>query len=97
MSTIDFPRPELHPGEWRELSPGEWAAACADQSLQAFRSVLEAIRNRVLVVAADIPAAQRKEINRELSIMHWQLEEARRARALPDFPGTVHLVRERRA
>ena len=94
MTSIDFPTPELQPGEGREASPGEWNTACTNNSLQAFRAVLEAIRNGVLVAAHDIPASQRKEIDRELGLMHWQLQEARKARDLPDELGTLHLMRE---
>lgn len=85
---------DLKPGEAHELSQDELAAILTDDSLQAFRSVLAAIREGVLVPARDIPAAQRKEIGRELGLMHWQLQQARKARDLPDLPGTLHLMRE---
>lgn len=83
---------DVHDGP---LSTAEVAGYCTDESLQAFRSVLEAIRNQVLVPARDIRAPQRHEIARELSIMYQHLEIARKARGLPDLPGTCHLMRER--
>lgn len=94
MTIIDFPKPELQPGESRKLSDGQRSTDYTNNSLQAFRAVLEAIRNGVLVTARDIPKAQRKEIARELGFMHWGLQEARKARDLPDLPGTLHLQRD---
>lgn len=70
---------------------------CVGQ-LNAYRSLLQAVRDGVLIINTDaVPPKQAQEIRRELAYMDQMLKETMRFMFLPEYEGSAHFQLQREA